>query len=171
RTPLHIAAHLNHAQILAILLKNGAELSTEDAKGDTALHLAAWSGNVEALSLLLAHSIEVDFLSGRDGYSALWCAISASQIDAARLLLKHGARVNLPAASGGGLKPLHQAAVTGQNAMCELLLDRGAHVDCLDDEQNTPLHYAAAAGSVSSVKVLLRAGADIEAVQSYGLTA
>ncbi|CAK1354609.1 Ankyrin-1 [Cercospora beticola] len=171
RTPLHIAAHLNHVQSLAVLLKNGAELSTEDAKGDTALHLAAWAGNVEALSLLLTHSDEVDFLSGRDGYSALWCAISASQIDAARLLLKHGARVSLRSASGGGLLPLHQAAVTGQNAMCELLLDRGAQVDCLDDSENTPLHYAAAAGSVASVKVLLRAGADIESVQSYGLTA
>ncbi|KAI5370919.1 Putative ankyrin repeat-containing domain superfamily [Septoria linicola] len=172
RTSLHIAAHLNHVQSLALLLKSGAvELSTEDAKGDTALHLAAWSGNVEALSLLLSHSAEVDFLSGRDGYSPLWCAISANQIDAARLLLKHGARVSLRSAGGGGLMPLHQAAVMGQSAMCELLLERGAQVDCLDDDKNTPLHYASASGSVASVRVLLRGGASLEAKQSYGLTA
>ena len=171
RTPLHIAAHLNHVQCLAILLKNEAEISTQDAKGDTALHLSAWSGHVEALSLLLTHSAEVDYLSGRDGYSPLWCAISAQHIDAARLLLKHGARVSLRSASEGGLTPLHQAAVTSQSAMCELLLERGAAVSALDDDKNTALHYAAASGSVASVKILLKGGADIEAMNGYGLRA
>ncbi|CAK4028097.1 hypothetical protein AC578_3584 [Lecanosticta acicola] len=171
RTPLHQAAHLNHCSCITTLLKHGAVMSTEDVKGDTALHLAAWAGHVEALATLLAHGADVDWLSGGDGYSPLWCAISSYQIDAARLLLKHGARVSLRAASGGGLTPLHQAAVTGQSAMCELLLERGAQTDCLDDEKNTPLHHAAACGSAASVKVLLRGGARIEARQVHGLTA
>ncbi|KAK4507348.1 hypothetical protein PRZ48_001083 [Zasmidium cellare] len=170
RTALHQAAHHNYCACLVVLLRHGAVMSIEDAKGDTALHLAAWAGNVEALSTLLAHGADVDWLSGRDGYSPLWCAISAYQIDAARLLLKHGARLSLRSASGTRMMPLHQAAVTGQSAMCELLLDRGAQVDCVDDDLNTPLHYGAAAGSVSSVKVLLRSGADIEARQIHGLT-
>lgn len=171
RTALHQAAHHNYCACLVALLRHGAVMSIEDAKGDTALHLAAWAGNVEALSTLLAHGADVDWLSGRDGYSSLWCAISACQIDAARLLLKHGARVSLRSASGTRMMPLHQAAVTGQSAMCELLLDRGAQADCLDDDLNTPLHYGAAAGSASSVKVLLRSGADIENRQIHGLTA
>lgn len=171
RTALHQAANLNRCGCLALLLKYGAIMSAEDAKGDTALHLAAWAGNVEALSILLAHGADVDWLSGRDTYSPLWCAISAHQIDTARLLLKHGARVNLRAASGGSLTPLHQAASTCQTAMCELLLDRGAQVDSLDDDENTPLHYAAASGSAGSVAALLRSGADIEARQTHGLTA
>ncbi|KAF7185116.1 Ankyrin-1 [Pseudocercospora fuligena] len=166
RTPLHLAAHLNHHTCISTLLKHGVEMSTEDAKGDTPLHLAAWAGNVETLNILISHGADVDWLSGRDGYSPLWCAISAHQIDAARLLLKHGARVSLKA---NGLMPLHQAAVTGQSAMCELLIERGAKIDCLDDDKNTPLHYASACGSVASVKSLLRAGVDIEAKQTYGL--
>ena len=171
RTALHQAAHLNHTSCLTILLRHGASLSAEDSEGDTPLHLAAWAGHVEALSALLAHGADVDWLSGRDGYSPLWCAISAYNIDAARLLLKHGARVSLRSASGGGLMPLHQAAVTGQSAMCELLLDRGAQVDSLDEESNTPLHYAAASGSAASVKILLRSGADVTASQKQGLSA
>lgn len=169
RTALHQAAHHNYCGCLVVLLRHGAIMSIEDAKGDTAVHLAAWAGHVESLSTLLAHGADVDWLSGRDGYSPLWCAISAYQIDAARLLLKHGARVSLRSASGTRMMPLHQAAVTGQSAMCELLLDRGAQVDCVDDDLNTPLHYSAAAGSVSSIKVLLRSGADIEARQIHGL--
>nr|OQO20913.1 hypothetical protein B0A51_13087 [Rachicladosporium sp. CCFEE 5018] len=168
RTALHQAAHLNHTATLSILLRHGADMSLEDTKGDAALHLAAWAGNVEALSSLLAHGADVDHLSGRDGYSPLWCAITAYHIDVARLLLKHGARVSLR--SGTGLSPLHQAAVTGQSAMCELLLERGAQVDTTDDDVNTPLHYAAVSGSVSSVRVLLRGGADVQAKQAQGLT-
>jgi ankyrin repeat protein len=168
RTALHQAAHLNHVVCLASLLRHNASKTAEDVKGDTAIHLAAWAGNCEALSTLLAHGVDVDWLSGRDGYSPLWCAISASNIDAARLLLKHGARVSLRA--DGGQMPLHQAAVTGQSAMCELLLERGAQVDSLDDDLNTALHYAAASGSTASVRALIKGGADVKAVQGQGLT-
>lgn len=168
RTTLHQAAHLNHCACISVLLRHGASMSVEDTKGDTPLHLAAWAGNVEALGSLLAHGADVDWLSGRDGYSPLWCAISANYIDAARLLLKHGARVSLR--SGSGLMPLHQAAVTGQSAMCELLLERGAQVDATDDDLNTPLHYAATCGSAASVQILLRNGASVEAQQMQGLS-
>lgn len=170
RTALHQAAHLNHSASLTALLRGGAVMNVEDSKGDTALHLAAWAGNVEALSSLLSHGADVDWLSGRDGYSPLWCAISGFHIDAARLLLKHGARVSLRSASGGGLMPLHQAAVTAQSAMCELLLERGAQVDSLDEDRNTPLHYAAASGSSAVVKGLLRGGAQVDLEQAQGLT-
>lgn len=170
RTALHQAAYLNHCASLSALLRGGAVMEVEDSKGDTALHLAAWAGNVEALSSLLAHGADVDWLSGRDGYSPLWCAISGFHIDAARLLLKHGARVSLRSASGGGLMPLHQAAVTAQSAMCELLLERGAQVDSADDDRNTPLHYAAASGSSVVVKCLLRGGAQVDLEQAQGLT-
>lgn len=170
RTALHQAAHLNHRATLSALLRGGAIMNIEDSKGDTALHLAAWAGHVEALTCLLAHGADVDWLSGRDGYSPLWCAISGFHIDVARLLLKHGARVSQRSASGGGLMPLHQAAVTSQSAMCELLLERGAQVDALDDDRNTPLHYAAASGSAASVKVLIRGGTSPGPEQAQGLT-
>lgn len=165
RTALHQAAHHNYTACLVALLRHGAVMSIEDAKGDTTLHLAAWASNVEALSTLLAHGTDVDWLSGRDGYSPLWCAISAYQIDAARLLLKHGARVSLRSASGMRMMPLHQAAVTGQSAMCELLLDRGAQVDCVDDDLNTPLHYGAAAGSKPSSKSFCEAAQTLKLVR------
>ncbi|KAI7596699.1 hypothetical protein KC343_g17034, partial [Hortaea werneckii] len=80
RTALHQAAYLNNQRCLSLLLRHGAEISVEDAKGDTPLHLAAWTGHVEALATFLSHGADVDWLSGRDGYSPLWCAISAHQI-------------------------------------------------------------------------------------------
>ena len=170
RTSLHQAAHLDHIRILSTLIRQGADMGVEDTKGDTALHLAAWSGHVESISVLLAHGAEVDWLSGRDGYTPLWCAISAYHVGAARLLLKHGAKVGLRSASGSGLLPLHQAAITGQSDMCELLLGRGAAVDVLDDDKNTPLHYAAVSGSASTVDMLLSHKATVRIRQAQGLT-
>ena len=75
RTALHQGAHLNHTSCLTVLLRHGASLSAEDSEGDTPLHLAAWAGHVEALSALLAHGADVDWLSGRDGYSPLWLSL------------------------------------------------------------------------------------------------
>lgn len=168
RTPLHQAAELNHDKCLSVLLRHGAVTTTEDSAGDTPLHLAAWSGHVEAASTLLAQGADTDWLSGRDGYSPLWCAVTARHIDVARLLLRKGARVSLR--SGGGMMPLHQAAVTSQTAMCELLLERGASVDPLDGDENTPLHYAAVSGEVATVRLLVNHGAELDRRQSQGLT-
>ena len=168
RTPLHQAAHLNNIICASLLLRNGAITTSPDASGDTPLHLAAWEGHVESISVLLGHGAEIDYLSGRDGYSALWCAVSAHHIDCARLLLKHGARVNLRSTSG--MMVLHQAAVTGQSGMCELLVDRGAQVDSCDEEGQTALHYAAATGSAPCVTVLVKAGAKLDVKQAQGLT-
>jgi len=168
RSPLHQAAHLNFHECLTVLFRYGAIVGTEDSKGDTGLHLAAWAGNVEACEVLIAQGADIDWISGRDGYSPLWCAITARHIDVARLLLRKGARVSQK--SNGGLVPLHQAAVTRQTAMCELLLDRGADVDCLDGEDNTPLHYAATTGEATTVQVLLNHGAQVDCRQKQRLS-
>lgn len=168
RHAMHEAARLNSASCASVLMRYGALADCDDGKGDSPLHLASWEGNVEVGSVLLSAGADIDRLSGRDGYSPLWCAISARHVDMARLLVKHGARVSLKAPSDS--MPLHQAAITGQSAMAELLLDAGANVDCVDRESNTPLHYAATIGDIRTAKVLIREQADVNAKQERGLT-
>jgi ankyrin repeat protein len=168
RTGLHEAARLNRTECAKTLVQSGAVIDIDDSKGDTPLHLASWEGHVEITSTLIAAGADIDRLSGRDGYSALWCAITGHHIDLARLLLRHGARISLRSPSDG--LPLHQAAITGQSAMCQLLLDRGAIVDCTDKEENTPLHYAATIGDIRTAKILINEGADLNAKQERGLT-
>ncbi|RMZ13026.1 hypothetical protein D0862_02453 [Hortaea werneckii] len=160
RTALHQAAYLNNQRCLALLLRHGAEISAEDAKGDTPLHLAAWTGHVEALATFLSHGADVDWLSGRDAYSPLWCTKSTPRAYSSSTV----------PASASAPPPPTTAAITSQTAMCELLLERGALVDAPDDEGNTALHYAATSSSASTVHALLRAGADVNLKQSQGLT-
>jgi ankyrin repeat protein len=168
RTALHEAARLNRPACAQILLHRGALVDIDDSKGDAPLHLASWEGNVETASLLLKADADIDRLSGRDGYSPLWCAITGQHIDLVRLLLRKGARVSLK--SPADALPLHQAGIMGQSAMCQLLIESGANVDCKDREQNTPLHYAATTGDLRTAKVLINEGADVNAKQERGLT-
>lgn len=168
RYPMHEAARLNRASCASILICYGALGDCEDGKGDSPLHLASWEGHVEVGFVLLSAGVDIDRLSGRDGYSPLWCAISARHVDMARLLVKHGARVSLKAPLDS--LPLHQATITGQSAMAELLIGAGAHVDCVDREVNTPLHYAATVGDVRTAKMLIREKADVNTKQERGLT-
>ncbi|ETV91773.1 hypothetical protein H310_13830 [Aphanomyces invadans] len=60
RTPLMLAAELGHADILAYLLDQGADVFAEDAAGNTALHAACEAGHVYATYILLTAGADLD---------------------------------------------------------------------------------------------------------------
>jgi ankyrin repeat protein len=67
---------------------------------------------------------------------------------------------------------LHDAALAGQAAVVELLLDRGASIDAPDTEAGaTPLHYAASWNRRPTVELLLKRGADATLRNKAGKTA
>ena len=55
--------------------------------------------------------------------------------------------------------------------MIQLLVSRGAMVDCQNNLKNTPLHFAAGAGQADAVRLLLRLGADRTIKDAAGYTA
>ncbi len=65
--------------------------------------------------------------------------------------------------SGNGATALHIAAGFGRTECVQLLINRGAEVDSVDNEKWTPLHCASAKGHLQTVRTLLDQGADIEA--------
>ena len=66
----------------------------------------------------------------------LHSAASARNLEAARLLLEHGAPVN--ARQQGGWVPIHAAAQNGDRLMVELLLKYGADTALTNDQGKTP---------------------------------
>lgn len=61
-------------------------------------------------------------------------------VSTAKVLLKHGADINITDKSGG--TPLHFAACEGSRKIARLLLAGGANVNAKDDEGRTPLDVA-----------------------------
>jgi len=69
-TPLHIAAHKNHTEIIKLLSATTAEIDRQDQWGFTALHYATFKRNKEAVKALLDANATVT-LSSYEGTTAL----------------------------------------------------------------------------------------------------
>lgn len=67
------------------------------------------------------------------------------------------------------ISPLHVAAKWGRARLVELLLERGAIIDCRTRDLLTPLHCAARSGHDAVVELLLERGAPIAAKTKNGL--
>jgi len=150
---------------------------------------AASSGDLEVLRHALDCGADPNRQYGFSGWLPLVEAARNGRIDAAKLLLERGARVEAEGAGlagSRGVTPLFAAAAHGQYRMVELLLAAGADPNARDREMNdemdaplqhTPLtkafsiRYADDAGMrLRTIEALIRGGADVNAPGDKGCT-
>ena len=81
------------------LLAHGADVTAQDADGDTALHGAGKSGNVEIIRLLLDKGANPNAANRHGGTPLMWTAVYGHD-EAARLLLSRGADASLKDSEG-----------------------------------------------------------------------
>ena len=132
---------------------------------------AAALGDTTRLRALLDDDPEGTRRRSNDGFTALHFASFFDHVDAARLLLDHGADPSAKADNAMGVEPLHSAAAGRAPRIVELLLARGADPNARQRGGYTPLHAAAANGDVDSVYALLHHGADGASRTDEGTTA
>ena len=70
-----------------------------------------------------------------------------------------GADSNL--ANKGGCTPLHLAAISNNEDIVKLLINKGANPNVADMNGKTPIHFTEINGQKDVVKMLLDAGADM----------
>lgn len=173
-TALHWATLGQHPDTVAALISAGADANAADRRGQTALHLAARLGDVALVRTLLASGADVSLKTAAelDGTTVLHEAIQSGSVEVARLLVERG-RANVNAKNDKGRTPLHRAVWRGDGLLAKYLLDVGAQVDALDENDRTPLHWAAFFGATHGelIVLLLRHGSDMTRRDKLKLTA
>ena len=136
---------------------------------------AVMNNNLPQVTELLKSGVNPDTATLPDIESPLYLAIGeksnaecdgthlrtqyrAGQTELAKVLLDAGANPDLPSTIQLHT-PLMEAARTGDIALAELLLEKGADLHAVSSTGMTALHFAAAEGSAEMVQLLLRNGA------------
>jgi ankyrin repeat protein len=152
---------LVNMEVVALLLKSGAEVNARDEDGVTPLSYAA-DNSAEAVSLLLKNGADVNARS-ENGSTPLMSAVEGnyipnaedggfgSNLEMVRLMLESGAEVDakddlgrtaLMFAAEGRYGPESRSGVSDPD-LVSLLLEKGANAQLTDNEGKTALGYAA----------------------------
>ena len=189
-TPLHYAVAPGHAEIVALLLKSGAD---PRPYGYFLVRFCIWRDRVDILKALIAAGLDpsmsepprsgianpamvgllkahgVDY--GPDHAEGGWPPIvfqsrgdRGGNVERVRTLIEAGADVNVR--NHKGQSALHCAAKAGFADIVALLLEHGCEVDARDRRGETPLHAALRstvkdkAKLLDVVRLIVNAGAD-----------
>jgi ankyrin repeat protein len=163
QTPLHIASHKGHVELIRLLVERGAEINARAYNGFTPLHLAREPAVVDLLA--------------RSGADLNAVGASGTALQRAATDVAHFERI-----------PRHAPLCKNARSICAILLDRGAEYGIaaavlLDDlnwvrslvkhpgqaQDKDAMRTACSYGRAAIVRLLLDNGADPEDANSGGL--
>ncbi|XP_063446654.1 ankyrin-2-like [Mytilus trossulus] len=141
-------------------LINGAIETEKQKDGDTFLHKAARSGEVEMVKLLLNTSNINLNQKNEDGDSLLHIAATSGKVEIVKLLLNTSNIDPNQKNKTNGDTPLHIAVREKKPDMVQLLLERGDIDPDTSNKTNgdTPLHIAVRGAHVKMVELILERG-------------
>lgn len=142
----------SNTPLVKALIERGIDHTVRNSSGDTALHVAAKSSEVEIAIRLMNAGSDVD-AKGTGGATPLHYAVQKSEKQMVQALLSWEAKPD--AMDDNGKTPLELAKDTG---MVRHELDRMAK----DAEKRTPLHRATEDGDVYMVGLLLELGVPVD---------
>ncbi|KAK1946533.1 Espin [Phytophthora citrophthora] len=182
-TALMVAAAEGHRDVVKALLRRGADVGVRTHElRSTALHFAAKNGDAEIVAALCeCDSAVVDCWNVNADTPLIWACIEG-RAEAVKVLLKHGADVNMLNQYGAstllcavmiGEDPEQDAESDKRRAeILMMLLEKNVKlVNFQDREGSTAMHLATSCGYLECVKTLLVFGADITLRNAIGQTA
>lgn len=136
-TALHISAYYGDANIIELLVYNGADMSMEDSFGRNALHLSSQYGSRRSLMILLDQGGD-NLLDSTDhkGYTPLHYSAEGGHVDCVELLL--GAAADPLLRTTEGFTPYDLASQHHHPGVCHLLGQDSEHNYINSEDESIP---------------------------------
>ena len=181
-TALHVAASTSNVAVVETLISHGAGLELPDARGMVPLHITVTEaiGDQSAAYAMVQHYLSSGVginVPTSGGWTALHLAVELGLKDLTRYLISNKANTEATSQSShgyvasasslgdisrqelpdelGGWRPLHVAALKGDEATVRMLLENGAQRSAKDNNGVTAIERAAAGHHYAVVKLLL----------------
>jgi len=198
-SPIHLSCFYGKLDDVKSYLEKGNDIEAQDTEGLSLLQCAVLGSQMEIVDYLIAQGCNVNSKAS-GGATALHCAahskemvqklitagalveaknnndctpfFNASDLEAAEVLLKHGADINCQRKSDGAT-PLHVAASRGpyrNMRRMAWLIAHGADVNIRRNDGSTALGVAMNKNRLDAVKYLLEHGADVNTQNKDGVT-
>nr|XP_012613886.1 putative POTE ankyrin domain family member M isoform X10 [Microcebus murinus] len=144
RTPLMKAVQCQAQDHVTVLLEHGADPNVVDIYGNSALHYAAFNGDLSIAATLRSHGASME-TANKDQFTPLLLALSERKMEVAEFLINEKADVNVV----DDLKrtPLMLAVRCGSSSTVSLLLQQNVDIFAEDCFGRTAEAHAVANGS------------------------
>jgi ankyrin repeat protein len=152
-TPLGMASSVGNVEVASILVDHGANIDVCDLEGCTPLMAAILEQEEEMVDLLLKRGADIQ-RKDVQGFSALDKAHQSEHGRIMHRLILGGAFSDR--GNGKGWTPIMTCSRLGYQDAVDLLLQRGADPNNVDDTHSTCLSKASYGGHVEVVETLLR---------------
>ena len=159
-----------------MLIERGADVNARAETGITPLMIAArYKGNAEVVRLMLKKGARPNADKGvtvRNDASAFFYAMMAGDLQTAKVLADAGARTDVPMKVLGVfyVSPLIYTTFSGDAAMADYLISKGANPNEEDVDGVTVLEWAVISNHAEVAQVLLARGAQVNRVDKFGMT-
>lgn len=153
-----------------LFVRSDFNLTKYSTNGDTPLCLAARTGDLELIKIMLSGNANISQRNFSDSLTPICCAVQGGNIKVIETFINKGINVNTRIEYANAITPLHIAAQDGNDEVISYLLSKGADVNAVDFDGRTPLHYACKQDKVSVLYLLLNAGANAQMEDLKGVS-
>lgn len=155
-------------QILQMLLDHDADINATNKNNTTAVMVAARIGFLPTVTMLVDNGAMLNIVETGGHTVFSYACMSRNEHLVDYLVRCDGLDIN--GVNLGDRAPVYMAVSTGYGAALEILLQRGASTDYVDDRGRTIMHIAVSQGRYQIVRALLDHGVDIVTADKKGTT-